>query len=332
MAKNNATTSDPSVDFAALIRRGWLPCKPTWNTVAGLMPRLEETIDLPDGRRLGYAEVGDPKGAPVLYFHGIPGSRLDFTAGRYDALLRAAGVRFIAVDRPGFGLSDPKPGRGHAEWAADVSALADLLGLDRFAVLGYSRGGRYALACAARIPERLTAVGVLSAVTSPDMPGFARAFPRLSLIDQAFARRVPRLWTRVTASNLRRGRKNPAALLRAYKLVLTSPSDRNVLDADPVSIVTYGLEAARKSPEGWRVEATNMREPLDFDLDDVQVPVMIWHGTADTLVPISHARHLASRLRSAHLSELADVGHLHTPERIARVATELTRAGSEPTA
>ena len=156
--------------------------------------RLEETVDLPDGRRLGFSEAGDSAGAPLLYFHGNPGSRLDFTSDRYDEAFGAAGVRFIAADRPGFGLSDPKPGRGHADWPADVSRLADALGLDRFAVLGYSRGGRYALACAALIPERLTAVGVLSAVTSPDMPGFARVFPRFVRIDQAFARRAPGLW------------------------------------------------------------------------------------------------------------------------------------------
>jgi pimeloyl-ACP methyl ester carboxylesterase len=139
-----------------------------------LETRLEDTVDLPDGRRLGVTDVGDPEGVPVLYFHGVPGSRLDFTSERYDEALRAAGVRFIAADRPGFGLSDPKPGRGHADWPADVSALADSLELDRFAVLGYSRGGHYALACAALIPDRLTAVGLLSAVASPDMPGFAR--------------------------------------------------------------------------------------------------------------------------------------------------------------
>src|SRR5947209_14262034 len=118
--------------------------------------RLDQTVDLPDGRRLGYAEVGEPRGKPVLYFHGVPGSRLDFTAARCDEALRAVAVRFIGADRPGFGLSDKKPGRGHADWPADVSALADSLELDRFAVLGYSRGGPYALACAALIPERLT--------------------------------------------------------------------------------------------------------------------------------------------------------------------------------
>jgi pimeloyl-ACP methyl ester carboxylesterase len=110
--------------------------------------------------------------------------------------------------------------------------------------------------------------------------------------------------------------------------VLTSPADRKALAADPVGFARYSIEAARQSAEGWRIEETNQREPLDFDIDDVKVPVKIWHGTADTLVPISHARHLAARLQSAELVEIPDVGHLHSPERIAQIATELTRSAA----
>jgi pimeloyl-ACP methyl ester carboxylesterase len=287
--------------------------------------RLDETVDLHDGRRLGFAEVGESAGLPLLYFHGNPGSRLDFASERCNEALRAVGVRFIGVDRPGYGLSDPKPGRGHADWPEDVSRLADALGLDRFAVLGFSRGGRYALACAALIPERLTAVGTLSAVTLPDMPGFARAFPRLLRMDQAFARRLPGLWTRVTNSSVRRGKKNPAAALAGLKLVLRSPADRALLAANPRDFARYPIEAARQSPAEWRMEEINQADPLDFDIDEVKMLVKIWHGTDDTLVPIAQGRHLATRLPSARLTELTDVGHLHTPERLAQIATELTR-------
>lgn len=287
--------------------------------------RLEQTVQLADGRRLGYAEVGDPAGAPLMYFHGCPGSRLDFTPERYDVALRAAGVRWIGVDRPGYGVSDPKPGRGEGDWAMDVSALADSLRLDEFAVLGYSRGGRHALACAARIPERLSAVGVLSTVTSPDMENFDRTFPRLLRIDQALARRAPKVWTRIANSNVRRGKKNPAAVLRPYRLILTSSADRQALAAHPADFARYAIEAARTSPEAWRLEETNMSDPLDFDLDEVKLLVKIWHGTADTLAPISHARDLAARLKDAELVELPDVGHLHTAERIAEIGTELSK-------
>lgn len=288
--------------------------------------RLEETIDLPDGRALGFAEVGDPGGAPLLWFHGNPDSRLHFTSQRYDEALRAAGVRFIATDRPGYGLSDPNFDHGYAYWPADVAALADSLGLDRFAVLGYSLGGRYALACAALMPERLTAVGTLSAVTSPDMPGFGRgAYPRLARTEFAFARRAPALWTRVTNSSVRRGKKNPAAVLAGLKLVLSSPADRALLASHTQEYATTVIEAARQGPEKWRMAETGQFNPLDFNIDDVKLPVKVWHGTADTLVPIAQGRHLASRLPSATLIELPDVGHLHTLEHVVQIATELTR-------
>ncbi len=287
--------------------------------------RLDETVDLPDGRRLGFAEVGDPTGAPVLFFHGNPGSRLHFASERYDEALRAAGVRFIATDRPGYGLSDPKPGRGQADWPADVSALADALGLDRFAVLGHSRGGRYALACAALIPERLTAVGTLSAGTTPDMPHYLRSYHRLVRMEFAFARRAPALWTRVTNSNVRRGKKNPAAILAPFKVALSSPADRALIATFGREYAKDVIEAARQGPAEWHMEETNQPDPLDFDIDEVKMPVTVWHGTADTLVPITHGRHLAARLASATLVELPDVGHLHTPERVAQIATELTR-------
>lgn len=119
----------------------------------------EQVIRLADGRKLGYAEYGDPAGKPLMYFHGLPGSRLEAkltepTASRVKA-------RVIGVDRPGYGLSDFKPQRALADWPNDVSELANALGLDRFAVLGVSGGGPYALACARKIPARLSAVGVV---------------------------------------------------------------------------------------------------------------------------------------------------------------------------
>ena len=287
--------------------------------------RREQTITLADGRRLGFAEAGDTEGAPLLGFHGTPDSRLLFTAAGYDEALRDVGVRFVGVDRPGYGLSDPKPGRGHADWPADVTALADALGLDRFAVLGYSRGGRYALACASLIPDRLTGVGVLSAAGSPDMPGFYRSYPRRVRMELAFARRAPALWTRLTNSNVRRAAKRPGAVLTPFRLLLTCPADRAILASDARDLANSVMEAGRQGPESWRMDETNQRDPLDFDLDAVTLPVKVWHGTADQLVPIAQARHLAGRLASAELIELPNVGHLHTPERIAGIARELTQ-------
>jgi pimeloyl-ACP methyl ester carboxylesterase len=105
-------------------------------------------IQLPDGRLLGYAESGAPAGRAVLYFHGHPGARLE--AGFLADPATRANVRLIGVDRPGMGLSTYQPGRRLLDWPADIAALADALAIERFAVVGLSGGGPYALACATR--------------------------------------------------------------------------------------------------------------------------------------------------------------------------------------
>ena len=119
--------------------------------------RVDQTITLADGRTVAYCEWGDPSGHPVVLLHGGPGSRLlcpdeDATA--------AAGVRLLTVDRPGYGGSDARPDPSLPGWADDLQTLADRLGLERFAVVGYSAGGGYALACAATMPGRVSAVGL----------------------------------------------------------------------------------------------------------------------------------------------------------------------------
>jgi molybdopterin-guanine dinucleotide biosynthesis protein A len=132
------------------------------------------TVRVRDGRRLGYAEYGDPAGFPVMFFHGTPGSRLkgsicaDAAAG--------AGARLICPERPGYGLSDPKRGRRLLDWPDDVVDLAAGLGVDRFAVVGTSGGGPHTVACAYKIPERLTAVAILAGGKATRMGGRPKSF------------------------------------------------------------------------------------------------------------------------------------------------------------
>lgn len=120
------------------------------------------TVTLPDGRELGYAETGDPDGVPVLAFHGVPSGRLG--AAVFDAAAREAGVRIIAPERPGVGVSDPLPGRELADWPTDAAALLDALDIDAAPVFGISGGGPYALACGALAPERFPRVAVCCGV------------------------------------------------------------------------------------------------------------------------------------------------------------------------
>ena len=127
------------------------------------------TVRTPDGRRLAVSRRGDPDGAPVMLFHGTPGSRLGPVPR--PMTLYASGIRLVTFDRPGFGESDRQAGRCVASVAADACTVADALGLDRFAVLGRSGGGPHALACAALVPERVTKAAAMVPLAPRDAMG-----------------------------------------------------------------------------------------------------------------------------------------------------------------
>jgi pimeloyl-ACP methyl ester carboxylesterase len=118
--------------------------------------------------------MGQPDGTPLFYFHGNPGSRLDFNQTYNRPALDDTGMRIIGIDRPGFGGSTFQPRRQFADWPRDVLAVADELGIDTFGVLAYSGGGPYAIACALAFPERLTFVGIISGDGPAETPRFMR--------------------------------------------------------------------------------------------------------------------------------------------------------------
>ena len=130
---------------------------------------LEDTVmKLPDDRWLASTDCGDPDGVAVLYFHGAPTSRLDLVGQEEE--FEARRVRVISPDRPGYGRSSPQPERGFLDWPGDVEALADHLNIGQFVVVGISSGAPYAVACAALLQERVSALGVLSGVTDMGWP------------------------------------------------------------------------------------------------------------------------------------------------------------------
>jgi len=124
-------------------------------------------IPLRDGRAMGVAVVGKSDGFPIFHCHGSGSSRLEVKL--LAAAATAQGVRLIGLDRPGVGRSDPKPGSQLLDWPDDVGEVADQLGIERFAIEGLSAGGPYAMACTYKIPQRLTACGLISTVSPPDL-------------------------------------------------------------------------------------------------------------------------------------------------------------------
>jgi pimeloyl-ACP methyl ester carboxylesterase len=275
----------------------------------GQVMEREHRIRLADGRTLAILESGDPGGSPALYFHGYPGSRLE---GRVAAgAARRHGLRLLAPDRPGFGHSTFLPGRTIGAWAADVAELADRFELERFAILGVSGGGPYALACAARIPERLSCVALIGApgpLTRKELTHDMVALNRWALALAARSPLLARLAVRLAATWIRRRPERQVARMMAT----APPADRRVL-ADPGyhALVTKSFaEALRQGGRGVALELTLLARPWDFRLREVPVPVRIWHGLADNIVPPAAAQHLAAELPGSECRYLPDEGHL----------------------
>ena len=145
-------------------------------------------ITLKDERRLGYAEYGDPHGAPLLYFPGTPSSRLIHPPIEPTIAL---GVRLFVLERPGYGLSDFQEQRKLLDWPNDVTAFADTLGFDRFPVVGVSGGGPYAAACAFKLPGQVTRAAIIGGVGPSDLPGAIDEMPPPRRWGARLARKAP---------------------------------------------------------------------------------------------------------------------------------------------
>lgn len=265
-------------------------------------------IVLPDGRRLGYAEFGAPAGSPVLFFHGFGTTRL--VCPPDEEVANELDVRLIAVDRPGIGISDARPGRRLLDWPADVAALADELGLADFSVVGWSGGGPYALACGYRLAERVRAVGLISApapLAGAPAADYLRRFDRNAVRAAGRAPWMIRLamwhWGRPQRRDaVRFFEESLAAMVAADREVLTEPGLRG-------RMIASSAELYRQGGRGMYDEALVLARKWGFGLDQLAVPVHIWHGRRDTTVPVAMAEYLSRMIPAADTTFYADDGH-----------------------
>ncbi|MGH2868483.1 MAG: alpha/beta fold hydrolase [Solirubrobacteraceae bacterium] len=284
---------------------------------AGVAP--DQIHELPDGRSLAWCEYGRPDGGPILYFHGIPGSRID---GRLVADVTAeAGVRVISPDRPGFGLSTPQAGkRSYFGWARDVESLADALGIERFAIVGYSAGGPYALATAVALGDRVTQVAIVSGVAPAEMPGYRKGTTVTDRAMLPLAQRVPRLARVLMARALKQARNDPERFAKGVNRDFSADADQRIL-AGGFRAVLPGLfvEAGRGGPAGIVEDFAVWARPSGLALNQIRTSVRLWHGEEDRTISMSHSRWVASQIPGAQLTAWPGAGHLHTPERWAEV-------------
>jgi pimeloyl-ACP methyl ester carboxylesterase len=271
---------------------------------------LKYTVRTADGRRLSTQSSGDPDGRPVFVLHGTPGSRLG--PHPRSAVLHRLGVRLISHDRPGYGGSDRLAGRRVADAAADVLAIADAYGLERFSVVGRSGGGPHALACAALLPERVTKAAVLVGLAPHGADGldWFDGMAQSNVIEFTAAANGYEdivAHTKVVADAVR---ANPASLITRLQAELPDPDRRVVADRGIQSMLieTYA-EALRTSDYGWIDDALAFCSPWGFDPASVTVPVLVWHGDSDVFSPASHARWLADRIPGAAVVVQAGAAH-----------------------
>ena len=304
-----------------------------------LNPQIDHHVVLPDGRALAYATYGDPTGAPLVYFHGHPGSRLE--AAILHEAAEAAGVLVIGTDRPGMGRSDFQRRRSLVDWPADITSLADHLGFDRFNVLGISGGGPYAAACARYLPGRVdTCVLIASASPAgldpatdvrPDSgsagvgaggggDGSGRgtdeglAANRLQARLVRYAPWLLRPGFAALGRSIRRQVSNRGYVAAANTALEALPPVDRVAMSEPSRAARYGRSLAESFRQGARGAAWDARllsRPWGFRLGAIDGPrVHVWHGELDRNVPFVAGQAMVEAIPDAVAHFHPDHGHL----------------------
>jgi pimeloyl-ACP methyl ester carboxylesterase len=275
-------------------------------------------IILPDGRKLSYSEYGAPRGVPVFGFHGTPGSRFMFRLVHEPA--RRLGIRVIAPERPGFGLSTYQNNRTLADWPVDVAMLAGQLGLRHFGVAGISGGGPYAAACAALLPGRVTAAALISPMgpvcppEGPETIGTARyvTFRLLPHVTPAMrgAFSIGRLLF-----------LNAPDSMYGFILKRACAADRQILHRPEIrrNLLDGVSEGLRPGIRGVIQEMRIFCRPWDLPFPAIAAPVIMWQGALDRNVPVPSSLRLAQLIEGCELHFMEGAGHYWIFEHIEEV-------------
>ncbi|HEU4362969.1 MAG TPA: alpha/beta hydrolase [Mycobacterium sp.] len=274
-------------------------------------PKLEGNVAVGEDRRIGFAEFGAPNGRPMFWLHGTPGARRQIpTEARIFA--ERENIRLIGVDRPGIGSSTPHQYGCIHDFADDLRTIADTLGIDRMAVIGLSGGGPYSLACAAGMPDRVVAVGVLGGVAPASGPdaiggGLVSVGVRVAPLLEAAGAQISGLATAL----IWLARPVASTGLNLYA-AMSPEADRHLLLRPEFKAMFLDdlLNGSRKQLAAPFSDVVLFARDWGFRLADVRVPVRWWHGDHDHIIPFRHGEHVVSELPNAKLYHLPGESHL----------------------
>lgn len=267
----------------------------------------ENQITLLDGRTLGYAEYGSQNGFPVLFFHGLPGSRLEAEKLHYAAL--KINIRLIGIDRPGMGISTIKKNRTILSFADDVAEFAGSLNLKKFSIVGHSGGAPYVAACAYRIPDMVHKAVIVSGIAPLTYHEALSSLDKPQKYMLWMIRYCPIIlrWMMKSSS---KALQKPKQLERMLKQL--PDVDKKIFDNSNYknSMIVSLKEAFRQNAAAVVDDFKLLPTPWGFDLEMIQCPFLIWQGGKDKQTPIKHAEIYAKHLRNANYTFLKDEGHI----------------------
>jgi pimeloyl-ACP methyl ester carboxylesterase len=270
----------------------------------------------PDGREVAFAVWGDPEGFPVLAMHGTPGCRL--MRWPDEDVYGSLGACYVTHDRAGYGRSSRRRGRRIVDDVDDVRLIADALGFERFGVTGGSGGGPHALACAARLSERVVRATCAVGVAPYGPPGLdrdawfagmdpenVREFRTALEGEEVSVSDVERLQAKLEAQVA----VDPSSVLDEFEL---SESDRaHLARPETMQIIRESIaEHAVNGVYGWVDDRLALTRPWGFDVSEITVPVLVRYGIADVLVPPGHGDWLATHVPGCVVKIDDDAGHM----------------------
>lgn len=288
---------------------------------------LSTYITLKDGRSLGYAEYGFSNGFPILFFHGLPGSR--FEAEKLHAAALKLQVRLIGLDRPGMGLSSHQKNRIILDWPNDISEFATSLNLKKFSIVGHSGGAPYVAACAYRIPEKLHKAVIVSGMAPLSYPEAITSLSKSQKQMNWMIRYCPillKLMMRMSCKAL----ENPNRLKSMLKQ-LPEVDAKIFENTHYKELMVLSLkEAFRQNASGVVDDFKLLTKTLGFDLNAIRCPFVVWQGGKDLQAPVKHAEIYAQHVPQANYVLLEDEGHISILHNYDEQILESALEGSIP--